>query len=183
MSTPIQDPLVDPTPKDDDEKLREPGLKALQAEREAREQAEKSAKALQDQLDAIAAEKLTDEQKRQKATEDALSAQAGADAARAAAEEQATRWRFAAVNGVPTQWVDRLQGATEEELAADWEALKPTLNLGAPPVPKGTHVPGVGNQPPAPASLDAQISAAQAEGDAVKVMSLKAAKLAELTKK
>lgn len=135
------------------EGLGDPGKRALDAERARADQAERDLKALRDKADADA-----------KAAEDAkLSelerAQQTANEARAAADKQLEenqRLRFAFENGVPAAWVNRLQGSTPEELAADWAILQPTLAVqvdpNAPRVP--APVPNPGPQPGPPQTED-----------------------------
>lgn len=132
-------PPTQPSTQPADSPLGEPGLRALQAEREARAEADRKAAELQRQLDEINAEKLTELEKAQQAA--AAAQQTAQEIASSkdtvAAENQ--RLRFAINNGVPAAWIDRLHGSTDEELAADWESLKPTL---VPPVdPNAPRVP------------------------------------------
>jgi hypothetical protein len=131
------------------EGLGDPGKRALDAERARADQAEKDLKALRDKAaaDAKAAEdaKLSELERAQKVANEAT----------AAAEAQAKenlRLNFAYSNGVPKEWVNRLQGSTPEELAADWAILQPTLvapvaavDPNAPRVP--APVPSPGPQP------------------------------------
>lgn len=128
--------------------LGDPGKKALDAEREARAAAEKALKEFQDKAaaDAKAAEdaKLSELERAQKlATEKAT----------AATEKEAEnlRLRFAIANSVPAVWIDRLKGATPEELAADWATIQPTLAPATPPVP-----PVDPNAPRVPAPVPSQ---------------------------
>lgn len=138
------------------EGLGDPGKRALDAERARADQAEKDLKALRDKAaaDAKAAEdaKLSELERAQKVANEAT----------AAAEAQAKenlRLNFAYNNGVPKEWVNRLQGSTPEELAADWAILQPTLaapvaavDPNAPRVP--APVPSPGPQPSATKSED-----------------------------
>lgn len=83
-------PVIEaPEPAD----LGDGGKKALQAERDARKQAERSAAALQAQIDALNAEKLTDLEKAQ-----AVAKAASEEAA--AARQEALRYRLAAKHGI-----------------------------------------------------------------------------------
>ncbi|MGF7124040.1 hypothetical protein [Rhodococcus sp. BE178] len=138
--TPMPSPAPQPVePKAPDSPLGEPGLRALQAEREARAESDRKAAELQQQIDEINAAKLTELERAQQEAQAAAEARqvAQSDASEKAAE--AARLRFALANGVPAAWVDRLNGDTAEELAADWESLKPTLvpsvDPNAPRVP------------------------------------------------
>lgn len=91
------EPQGDPAPAD--KPLGENGEKALKAEREARAAAEKSAAALQKQLDEINAANLSDLERAQKAAKDAQDA-----AAKATAE--ALRFRVAAKHGISDEDAD-----------------------------------------------------------------------------
>lgn len=159
-----------------DEELRAPGLKALHAEREAREQADRRAKELQDRLDAIEAEKLSELEKAQKAAKDAVDAVQAKDAEIAKATADALRWRIAARNGITDEDAELfLTGSDEDTLTRQAERLAERA-----PSSKGTVVPSAGKQPGEPPSLDTQIAAAQERGDTATVMALKSQKLAGL---
>lgn len=155
-----------------DSQLSDPGKKALAGERRRAAQAEKTAKALQAKLDALEAEKLS---KEEKAVKDAAAA-----AERAAkAEADALRWRIAARHGISDEDAELfLTGADEETLSRQAERFK---ELASKPS-KGTHVPGVGNQPSSPASLAEQIQIAEQSGDYKLAMTLKSQQLAELAR-
>lgn len=126
-----------------DESLGEAGIKALQAEREARKQAEKSAHDLQSQLDALNAAKLTDLEKAQQA------AKVAEDAA-SAARVEALRYKVAAVHGISADDAELLLTAgTEEAMTAQAEriaAREPDTRTPKPDLSQG------GNGKPAPAS-------------------------------
>ncbi|MCJ0906236.1 hypothetical protein [Rhodococcus sp. ARC_M6] len=150
-------PAVDPAATVDPQYpdgLGDPGKRALDAERARADQAEKALKALTDKAaaDALAAEnaKLSELERAQKVANDAT-------AAAAKQTEENLRLNFAYNNGVPREWVNRLQGSTPEELAADWAILQPTLvapaaviDPNAPRVP--APVPSPGPQPGTPKS-------------------------------
>lgn len=119
--------------------LGEAGLRALQAEREARAEAERKAAELKRQLDEINAAKLTELEKAQQAAAAAQQKEQEIASSKESTDAENLRLRFAITNGVPAAWIDRLHGATVDELAADWESLKPTL---VPPVdPSAPRVP------------------------------------------
>lgn len=115
-----------------DKPLGDKGEKALKAERAARTAAEKSAAALQKQLDDINAANLSDLEKAQKAATDA---QALADKATA----EALRYRIAAEAGINENADLILTGSDEETMrkqAALWgertsNGPKPDLSQGA----------------------------------------------------
>ena len=137
---PTPDPQGDPAAKSDDKPLGENGEKALKAEREARAAAEKSAAALQKQLDDIAAANLSDLEKAQRAATDA---QAAADAA----TKEALRLRVAAKHGISDEDADLfLTGSDQETIERQAAALvartstgpKPDLSQGAKGAPAGS---------------------------------------------
>jgi hypothetical protein len=167
-------PAAQPSLPEPDAPLGEGGIRALQAERDARADLQRQLAEATQRLQAIDAEKLTDLEKAQQAAEAAATSKAATDA-------ENLRLRFAIDNAVPAAWIDRIKGGTPEELAADWATLQPTITPLDPG--KGTVVPGAGHQPPAPPSLAAQIAAAEASGDGAKAMALKTRQLAELAGK
>jgi hypothetical protein len=130
------------------EGLGDPGKKALDAERARAEKAEKDLKVLRDKAaaDAKAAEdaKLSELERAQKLANEK-------ESAATRATEENLRLRFAIANSVPAVWVDRLKGATPEELAADWATIQPTLAPAVPPVP-----PVDPNAPRVPAPVPSQ---------------------------
>lgn len=159
-------------PESDSPTLSDPGKKALAEERRRASAAEKAAKALQAKLDALEAEKLSKEEKAVKEAQDA--------AERALrAEAEALRWRIAAKHGISDEDAELfLTGADEETLSRQAERFK---ELSFKP-PKGTHVPGVGNQPNTPASIAEQIAAAEQAGDFKLAIALKSQQLADLAR-
>ena len=172
-STTVTEPVESESqPQSDSETLSDPGKKALAEERRRAAQAEKTAKALQARLDAMEAEKLS---KEEKALKDA--ADAAERAARA--ESEALRWRTAAKYGISDEDAELfLTGSDEETLSRQAERFK---ELSFKPA-KGTHVPGVGNQPNTPASITEQIAAAEAGGDFDLAIRLKSQQLADLAR-
>ena len=122
-----------------DSPLGEPGLRALQAEREARAETERRLAEAQRKLDEAAAEKLSELEKAQQSAAAAQQAMQEAASAKELTYAENLRLRFALENGVPGAWVDRLRGNTVDELAADWQTIQPTL---APAVdPNAPRVP------------------------------------------
>lgn len=145
-TTEPNEPTTDPQgePAAADKPLGENGEKALKAEREARAAAERSAAALQKQLDDIAAANLSDLEKAQKAAADA---QAAADKA----TTEALRLRVAAKHGISDEDADLfLTGSDQETVERQAAALvartstspKPDLSQGA----KGTPAAGTPEQ-------------------------------------
>lgn len=159
-------------PESDSPTLSDPGKKALAEERNRATKAEKAAKALQARLDALEAEKLSKEEKAVKEAQDA--------AERAArAEAEALRWRIAAKHGISDDDAELFLTASDEEtLSRQAERFK---ELASKPN-KGTHVPGVGNQPNAPASIADQIAVAEKAGNYELAIQLKTQQLAELAR-
>ena len=141
----------------------------------AREQ-EKKAKenvAARLELDELKKANLSNEEK--------LAAELGEVAQRAArAEAEALRWRIAAKHGISDEDAELfLTGSDEETLARQAERFK---ELAVKPS-KGTVVPGVGNQPNAPASIAEQVQVAEQSGDFNLALRLKAQQLADLRNK
>lgn len=141
--------------------------KAREQEKKAKENA-----AARLELDALKASQLSAEEK--------LAAERDEAAKRAAhAEAEALRWRIAARNGISDEDAELfLTGTDEETLSRQAERFK---ELAVKPS-KGTHVPGVGNQPAAPASIAEQIAVAEQSGDYKLALALKSQQLAELAR-
>jgi hypothetical protein len=108
--------------RQDESVLEDAGKKALTTERRARAAAEKQAKELRGRLDAIEAEKLSDQEK---AIRFAEAATADAKAARA----EAMRYKFAAKNGFSDEDAEIfLTGSDEETLTRQAERLTTLLS-------------------------------------------------------
>lgn len=161
-----------PAESDSQPPLADAGKKALAEERRRAAAAEKQAKALQARLDAIEAENLSKEEK-------ALKEAAEAVARAAQAEAEAMRWRIAAKHGISDEDAELFLTASDEETLSKQAERFQSL---ASKTPKGTHVPGVGNQP-APASIADQIAVAEQSGDFALAIKLKSQQLAELARK
>lgn len=131
---PADPPKPTDPPKPGDQ-LGEPGLKALQAERDARADAEK---ALADLTKEIEDGKKSAEQK----AAEALAA-AQRDAADAALK--ALRYEAAATKGIDLKLASRLTGTTKAELEADADVLKSLIGTGATPRPDPSQGGGDGN--------------------------------------
>ena len=97
--------------------LGENGEKALKSEREARKAAERSAAELKARLDEIEKANLSDLERAQQEAADAKSRLADL-------ERQSLAQRIALEEGLHASLVDRLRGATEDEIRADAAALK-----------------------------------------------------------
>ena len=121
---------ADPKP---DAPLGEPGLKALQAERDARAKAEADLATLRKQVEDAS---KTDEQK---AADDLKAAQALA----ATTTLTALKYEVAADKGLDLKLAVRLNGTTKAELEADADNLKPLLGA-KPGTPKPDQSQGKG---------------------------------------
>jgi hypothetical protein len=119
--------------------------------------------------------------KAQLSAEEKLAAELGEAAQRAArAEAEAVRWRIAARYGISDEDAELfLTGSDEETISRQAERFK---ELAVKPS-KGTVVPGIGNQPNAPASIADQIAVAEQSGDFATAIRLKSQQLAELARK
>lgn len=158
---PAGDPPKDPT----NEPLGPGGLKALEAEREARKDLEKRLKALEP-LQQIAAALGNGDPAKGK-TEIELITERLANHETELGKERSARWRaeIAHEKGLTPQQAARLVGSSRDDLAADAEALKelfPTAPT-APGIPKPD--PSQGGQGGAGPALDSQIAEAQKKGD------------------
>ncbi len=106
--------------------LEDAGKKALAAERRARAAAEKQAKELRGRLDAIEAEKLSDQEKAIRSAEAAM-------AEAVAAKAEAMRWRFAAKHGISDEDTELfLTGGDEETLTRQAERVAALREKQAP---------------------------------------------------
>ena len=141
----------------------------------AREQEKKAKENAQARME------LDELKKAQLSTEEKLAAELGEAAKRATlAEAEAMRWRIAARNGISDEDAELfLTGTDEDTLSKQAERFKEL----AVKSPKGTHVPGVGNQPSTPPSITEQIVAAEAAGDFSRAIALKSQQLADLARK
>ncbi|MEV7606112.1 DUF4355 domain-containing protein [Paenarthrobacter sp. NPDC089322] len=109
------------------QELGDGGLKALQAERDARKAAEKTAAEYAAKLKGFEDEKLSELEKAQNAANEAA-----AELAKLRTEN--TRSKVALAKGLPADLVEFLTGDTEEEVAAKADLL--ISRLGTPGTPK-----------------------------------------------
>lgn len=109
----------------DEASLKDPGKRALQAERDARKAAEDSAKSLQAQLDQFKQSQMSDLEKAQaqaKSFEDSLKA----------AQSEALRWRIAAKHGISDDDAETfLTGNDEASLTRQAERLAAVFTASA----------------------------------------------------
>ena len=170
----VTDPPGDEdNPSPEGGQLGESGIKALQAESDARKAAEK---ALTEASAKWEVEKAALAQQAQQATETATKAQA--EAARIAVFRQ---------KSIPPELEKYVSGSTSEELAASADevlsAFRPTATPTPEPTPLGGMRPDMTQgaaTPPGGEDIDARISAAESGGDYKSTLALKAAKLGKL---
>jgi hypothetical protein len=180
-TSPGQDTTAEPQTADLDPAtgLGDAGKRALAAERVARREAEARVKELEPL--AAKARELEEAGKTelQRLTEQLTTAQADATAARG----ELLRLTVATAKGLPAKLAARLQGDTEEDLAADADALLAAFPTA--PTPPGARTPlealrpGALPTPPEP-SLAEQIAAAEAAGEWATARRLKTAQLLQL---
>lgn len=173
-------PAVADPPKDPkNEPLGEGGLKALEAERDARKELEKQLKALSP-LQKIA-EALGGGDPAKGKTEIEQITERLANHEKELTTERAARWRAELANehGFSAEQAAELRGGTREEIAAHAERLK-TLFPTAPTTP-GTPKPdpSQGGRSGGGIDLDSRIQEAQTKGDWRSVISLQNQKFAD----
>lgn len=130
-----------PTPSNEDEKLGEPGLKALKEERDARAEAERERDALRAKVKKAEDEKLSDIDKANKAAADAVTENAKL-------ERKLLRLQAIADNSVPKKWQHLVSGddaAALEKSAKDVAELAAAAEGKTPPTPKPDTVPDSGH--------------------------------------
>lgn len=134
------EPPVDPAPNAADEPLGDKGLKALQAERDARQKAEQEAATLRKQIED--ASKTAE----QKAADELRAATALAEGAAL----KALKYEVAAEKGIDLKLAGRLDGTTKAELEADADNLKTLIGAkpGATPKPDPSQGSGGDDQKP-----------------------------------
>ena len=115
----------------DSDALGEGGKRALEAERKARAEAEKSVKALQEKVDALSGEKLSETERLQQQIDALISENK-------AAQLDAARNRVAATEGIPAKLVPYLTGDDEASLLDSAKAIKSAIAEAAKP---GTPAP------------------------------------------
>lgn len=106
-----------------DDALGEAGKKALNAEREARKEAEKRLKELDARVKEFEDRDKTEQERAQEHLERLTGDLDATRASLAAAELNLARVEVAHAKGIPTELVPRLRGETREELEADADAL------------------------------------------------------------
>ena len=132
--------------------LGDAGKKALDAERREKRAAEKRAADLEARLKEFEDRDKTEAQKLAEARD-------AAERRALDAERANLRYRVAVAKQLPPELVDRLRGDTEEEMAADADAL---LSLVKPPAP--SYDGGTRTSAGAPADMNALIRRAAGHG-------------------
>lgn len=133
--------------------LGEGGKKALEAERRARTAAEKNATAAQKKLDDMAKRLQAFEDRDKTEAQKLAEAKTAAEREVATAKQELMRYRVAANKKLPAELAARLRGDTEEEMAADADALLGVLGQRQAPNYDG----GVRKPAPAPTDMNALI--------------------------
>ncbi|WP_432794488.1 hypothetical protein [Rhodococcus ruber] len=150
------DPAAAKQPDPNDQPLGETGLRALQAERDARAAAERAAAELAARVKSFEDANKTAEER---------AAEQLAEAQRTAAENatKALRYEIAAEAGLPLSAAGRLQGSTREEMLADAVSLKSLIGAvqPGPTTPKPDPRQGGGQHEPI-ASLESGRAAYEA---------------------
>jgi hypothetical protein len=130
----------EPAQSESEQALGDGGKKALDAERRRANAAEKALKGLQQQLDEVTQEKLTEDERIVREREQAI-------AERDAAKAEALRYRVATRFGISDEDAELfLTGTDEETLTRQAERLAEHNKQ-----PEGLYVPAEGHQPSAPA--------------------------------
>lgn len=131
------------TATEQQELLGDAGKKALQAERDARAQAEKRAKDLEQQLATVQSAFETEKSTLQASIDDLTGQVSSASTEATTAQAQALKLRVALRKGLSEKFADRLQGDDEASLEADADEFaqltvgqgkttpKPDLSQGA----------------------------------------------------
>ena len=109
-------------------------LKDLASERDKRQAAEAARDELQERLDAIDREKMTELERAQSDLEKANARIAELEAAATAREREQLVGKVLSDAKLPAEMADRLRGETQEELAADAKALAAALGFDRKPV-------------------------------------------------
>ncbi|MGX1129898.1 putative nucleic acid-binding Zn-ribbon protein [Streptomyces glaucescens] len=107
--------------------LSDAGKRALTEERKARAAAERQAKAAQKQLDDLSKKLQAFEDRDKTEAQKLAEAKTAAEREAASAKQELMRYRVAASKKLPANLAARLQGDTEEEMAADADLLLEVL--------------------------------------------------------
>lgn len=181
----MPDPIVDPAPSVEpavqpdppaapkaDEPLGGPGLKALQAEREARAEAERKLAVFEAAQDEAEKAKLSDIER---ATTEAAEARKEAEAAKA----EALRLRIAAKHGISDEEDMELFLTGTDEATLTRQAERLAARVATPGTPKADPSSGAKSGVESHSVAD-QIAAAEKDGDRAAASRLKAQQLGAL---
>lgn len=125
-----------------DEKLGEPGIKALHAERDARKQAEKDLEDTRARLQQLEDASKSDDQKQAERLQNLEQSDRQKDSKISSLEADLTRYRVAAAEGLDLEAAERLRGSTEDEIRADAKEFAKKFGTKRPGEVPGTGVRG-----------------------------------------
>lgn len=128
-----------PTDNNGDEKLGEPGIKALHAERDARKQAEKDLEETRARIKELEDASKSDDQKQAERLQTLEQSDRQKDSKISSLEADLTRYRVAAAEGLDLEAAERLRGSTEDEIRADAKEFAKKFGTKRP-----GEVPGAG---------------------------------------
>lgn len=135
-------------PADDntgDEKLGEPGIKALHAERDARKQAEKDLEETRARIKELEDASKSDDQKQAERLQTLEQSDRQKDSKISSLEADLTRYRVAAAEGLDLEAAERLRGSTEDEIRADAKEFAKKFGTKRPGEVPGAGVRGSDN--------------------------------------
>lgn len=162
----VPDVPKDDAPAPDDQALGEPGLKALQAERQARREAERLLAEQQAKVAEFEQRDMTEQQKLQQQLD-------AANQRASMAENDALRLRIAAETGLTPDLFEFLDGVTDEATMRSKAAKLLAAKATAPPPDFGAGARG--QEPDESQVLLAQLAEAQRKGDIATSVRLKRA--------
>lgn len=128
--------------------LNDGGKKALEAERDARKQADKAVKDLQKKLQEYENRDKSEDQKRQEAFDAAIADAATAQQVAVDAAGELARYKYAATEHIPPEYLPLLTGTTEDQLTAQGAAIKELMSRAQPTGLPGLVIHQEGRTPP-----------------------------------
>lgn len=140
------EPVVE-TEKPAEGELGDAGKRAIAAERKRAEIAEKSLKALQDELQKRETAELTELERFKRENDELRNTNS-------TTSMEATRYKVALEKGIPADLAPRLQGSNYDELAADADTLVSLIPATGKPVPRSDPSQGVKVQQAAPSRAE-----------------------------
>lgn len=126
---------------DGDEPLGEPGKRALQAERDARTQAQRDLTAAQNRIKELEDATKSDGEKQTERLQELEQSDRQKDTTIAGLQADLLRFRVAAAEGLDLEAAERLRGTTEDEIRADAKAFASKFGAHRP-----GEVPGAGTR-------------------------------------